>query len=213
MFRCSWTTDYYNSAEVCKTRTSSCSFLLNGSKHALYSAVKLCVAHLYVYLPWQTFTAHLGVSHWMLLFFSDWETDPCSQIKKNRLLPRSHRETPALREANFETEISKQGFVTPCFLRKSSWTSKLLKSILSTFSLKNVDLPKIKHSKEVRTSDLFPSSLPGKFSGTSQQLSQLNFSEFAASRASASLCHWKRSLAAMGAAGRSHPAGRNTLKS
>lgn len=107
-------------------------------------------------------------------FVSDHKTDPCSQIWKNRLLPSSQREDPALRKASFESGISKQGFITPHFLQKPAQqepvTRKLLKNILSTFSLTNVDLPKMKHSKEVQTSNLFPAFLPDKFSRTSWHL-------------------------------------------
>lgn len=60
-----------------------------------------------------------------------------------------------------------------------------------------MDLPKMKHSKEVETSNLFPAFLPGKFSGTSWQFAWGNLFEFASSRASTPACHWNRSLAAM----------------
>lgn len=117
---------------------------------------------------------------------------------KNRLLPSSHTEAQALREAGFKSRISKQGFITPHFLQKPAWaTRKLLKNILSTFCLRNVDLPKMRHSKEVQTSNLFPAFLPGKFSGTSWHLAWGSFFEFASPRASTPPCHWNRSLAAM----------------
>lgn len=60
-----------------------------------------------------------------------------------------------------------------------------------------MDLPKMKHSKEVQTSNLFPAFLPSKFSGTSWQFAWGSLFEFASSRASTPPCHWNKSLAAM----------------